>query len=524
MSTRIHWIPPIRRLLGTSLIARWALILVSLTLEIGWLGAGVSAVGYPLYPDLITLPPSGLYVERSPDGHYLLRFANTAANLGGRLEIAVGAGTRDLYQNVYDQYSGGSLVVHQKVGADLIYHPQHNHFHFQGFAKYELLKRDSAGYYRTTARTGSKTTFCILDSVRVSTDGPTIRQFDTCGDKVQGMSAGWGDVYIASLFGQWIDLGSVMLPDGAYAIRSTADPENKLTELSDFNNVGHTYFKVLNGRISTNAAPPLCGVEPVGISAQASGGQDDVRVGSTVEVTCLRFGADEPVDIYWGSVNSTAKATVTSTSGGAVFAQITVPKSSIGVHYVIARGRTSGTQVASVVNVVPAVQANPVRSVVSGAVTYSLSGFSASELVTLRVYKSDSVAIELGSTTVATNGSGLLVSPLPAMPYGGHRVEAIGGSSGAVALSSLVVMPSVTIAPDTVEAGEQAGVALRGFAAGERVSLQLGSGGQVLATLTRQPQRQHIITDDGGANSRFGGPWYISGDCHGRHHRCVCIL
>ena len=136
------------------------------------------------------------------------------------------------------------------------------------------------------------------------------------------------------------------------------------------------------------------------------------------------------------------------------------------------------------VNVVPAVQANPVRSVVSGAVTYSLSGFSASELVTLRVYKSDSVAIELGSTTVATNGSGLLVSPLPAMPYGGHRVEAIGGSSGAVALSSLVVMPSVTIAPDTVEAGEQVGVALRGFAAGEQVSLQLGSGGQVLATLT----------------------------------------
>src|SRR6476646_8804211 len=127
-------------------------ILVLIALELGWVGLGTAAVGTPLYPDLITTAPSGLYIEKGPDGRYLLRFANTAVNLGGRLEIAVGSGTRDLYQNVFDQ----------NVGADLIYHPQHNHFHFEDFAKYELLKRDSSGYYRATARTGSKTTFCIL--------------------------------------------------------------------------------------------------------------------------------------------------------------------------------------------------------------------------------------------------------------------------------------------------------------------------------------------------------------------------
>ena len=140
-------------------------ILVLIALELGWVGLGAAAVGTPLYPDLITTAPSGLYIEKGPDGKYLLRFANTAVNLGGRMEIAVGSGTRDLYQNVYDQYVGGNRVIHQKVGADLIYHPQHNHFHFEGFAKYELLKKDSSGYYRATSRTGSKTTYCILDTL-----------------------------------------------------------------------------------------------------------------------------------------------------------------------------------------------------------------------------------------------------------------------------------------------------------------------------------------------------------------------
>ena len=159
-------------------------------------------------PTSSTTAPSGLYIERGPDGKYLLRFANTAVNMGGRLEIAVGKGTRDIYQNVYDNTVGGNQVVHQKVGADLIYHPQHNHFHFEDFAKYELLKRDAAGFYRATNRTGSKTTYCILDSIRIGQDGPAKRQYDGCGATVQGLSAGWGDTYIASLFGQWIDLGA----------------------------------------------------------------------------------------------------------------------------------------------------------------------------------------------------------------------------------------------------------------------------------------------------------------------------
>jgi hypothetical protein len=463
---------------------RRLIILLTVAIEFGWIASAASAAGFPLYPDLVTLPPSGLYIERAADGRYLLRFANTAGNLGGRLEIAVGAGTRDLYQNVYDQYTGGSRVIHQRVGSDLIYHPAHNHFHFEGFAKYELLKRDSAGYYRTTTRKGSKTTFCILDTVRISTIGPTGQTYGGCGATVQGMSAGWADVYIASLSGQWIDLGATPLPDGAYAIRSVADPDTRLMELNDFNNANQTYFRVLNGRIATDSAPPLCSVETLSMSATSSGSQASATVGSSVALNCLRFGSHEQVDIYWGSVNTTPRQTVTSTEGGGVSARVTVPNASLGVHYVIARGRDSGTQAAAVVNVLPALSTSPRRTVVGAQVSVTLTGFSASETVEVRLFKTNESWIAAGSVKVSSTGKGTLTFAVPAVPYGGHRITGTGQDSGVIARGSITVTPTVDAVPEEVEPGGTIGVSLRGFVAGEpvRVSIDGELLGKVVAS------------------------------------------
>ena len=467
-------------------------ILVLIALELGWVGLGTAAVGTPLYPDLITTAPSGLYIEKGPDGKYLLRFANTAVNLGGRMEIAVGSGTRDLYQNVYDQYVGGNRVVHQKVGADLIYHPQHNHFHFEGFAKYELLKKDSSGYYRATSRTGSKTTYCILDTLRVGTDGPTKRQYDGCGATVQGLSAGWGDTYIASLYGQWIDLGSKALADGSYAIRSTADPDNKLMELNDFNNVGIAYFTIRNGRLSSDAFPPLCSVQTVNGGKTELGNQVNAMVGSPVMINCLRFGSSEQVDVFWGSVNTMPVATVTSSSGGAVTAQIVVPESTLGVHYVIARGRTSGIQVASVVNTIPGVSVTPRRGIVGTQVVVTLRGYSAAEHVDIRFFKTNSSSTSVGTVAVNGSGSGTVTFSVPATPFGPHAIEGVGLSSGARSRASMVVQPSIIDAPDAVEAGVPFGIALRGFAAGEAVSFTLDEPGLSVGT---------VVTSHSGSSS-----------------------
>jgi hypothetical protein len=152
-------------------------LLILLTLVVPLLPFRGAAVGAPLYPDLRTSPPAGLYFERGSDGRYRLRFDNTVGNYGGRLEIAVD-GDRDIYQNVYDRITGGNRAVRTKVSSDLIFHPEHNHFHFANFARYELLERDDAGLYRV-ARRGSKTTFCILDYVRLTSSGPSAPQYST---------------------------------------------------------------------------------------------------------------------------------------------------------------------------------------------------------------------------------------------------------------------------------------------------------------------------------------------------------
>ena len=457
-------------------------ILVLVVLEFARVATGAMAVGPPLLPDLVTSPPSGLYIERGPDGHYLLRFANTAVNMGGRLEIQVGSGTRDIYQNIYDSYVGGNLVIHKRVGADLIYHPQHSHFHFEDFAKYELLKKSSAGYYQSMNRDGSKTTFCILDSIRVGTNGPVNRGYDGCGARVQGLSAGWGDTYIASLFGQWIDLGTTPPADGSYAIRSTADPDNKLMELNDFNNVGLKYFTIRNGRLSTDLAPPLCSLESSTGLTSVNGGVD-ATVGSTVQINCLRFGDREQVNIYWGSVNTKPRASVTSTSGGAVTAQFQVPQSSLGVHYVIARGETSGIQVAAVVNTIPSVSVSPKQGVVGAQVTVTLRGYSASEEVDVRFYKTANTNSSVARVAVGSNGSGSATFNVPVTPYGSHSIAGIGVSSGVKAWSSLVVGPSIASVPDEVQAGDPFGIALRGFTAGETIQVTLGEGGRSIGAV-----------------------------------------
>ena len=61
----------------------------------------------------------------------------------------------------------------------------------------------------SSLRTGSKTTFCILDSTRISTrlpGAPKKAVYTTCGNQVQGMSVGWGDKYIWTLAGQELDI------------------------------------------------------------------------------------------------------------------------------------------------------------------------------------------------------------------------------------------------------------------------------------------------------------------------------
>jgi hypothetical protein len=81
----------------------------------------------------------------------VLRFSNTAWNAGpGPLHLCgqtlPGATTTRVYQRIYDEPSpppncaaGGTYVEH--LAGEFVFHPAHNHWHFEDFADYELWTR-----------------------------------------------------------------------------------------------------------------------------------------------------------------------------------------------------------------------------------------------------------------------------------------------------------------------------------------------------------------------------------------------
>jgi len=62
------------------------------------------------------------------------------------------------------------------------------------------------------------------------------------------ISAGYSDVYSASLDDQWIDVTG--LADGTYWLQITADPTNRILESDETNNVSQVRVTISNGQVS----------------------------------------------------------------------------------------------------------------------------------------------------------------------------------------------------------------------------------------------------------------------------------
>jgi hypothetical protein len=205
-----------------------------------------AAAGTPLYPNLQTLPPDHLSFDTVTLGdglpHVVLRFGNTAWNNGpGPLELRaepLDATTATAYQRVLD--ANGQLVSERVIG-EFIFHPEHNHYHLEDFALYQLWTRSaydvwvaSGGTTGSPLTVSSKVTFCLEDVFRLAPTlpgSPAQRVYDVCSQTgLSGVSVGWGDWYPAYLFGQWVDLGQAPLADGGYVVRSVADPDNLIWE------------------------------------------------------------------------------------------------------------------------------------------------------------------------------------------------------------------------------------------------------------------------------------------------------
>ena len=191
------------------------------------------------YPDLQTLPPSDIGIEYDrTTGHKLLRFSNAIANLGeGPLEVIptnnATTATTDAYQRLYSHDQNGNWYVASTVYVGtFVFHPQHNHWHFEDFARYELHDVAPDGSIGSTVLSSSqKVSFCLTDYAQVdsSLEHSATATYIPCEQTdPQGISVGWADVYDWYLEGQSLDITG--LPDGDYWLVSTADPDNLLNE------------------------------------------------------------------------------------------------------------------------------------------------------------------------------------------------------------------------------------------------------------------------------------------------------
>jgi hypothetical protein len=201
-------------------------------------------------PDLQSLPPSDLRFVYDPNtGRKLIRFTNSILNSGpGRLEL-VGRPNPEIdkilvYQRIYA--TEGTFIDQFEIG-EFVYHEPHDHWHLDGFVQYEVRLIHEESNLNAVVAGGRKLSYCLLDVARseIEHPGPEYSQrprYTVCNGDIQGLSPGWMDVYEHNLSGQWVEI--TKLPDGIYAIVTTANPTGFVQELDTNNNTGVTYFKL----------------------------------------------------------------------------------------------------------------------------------------------------------------------------------------------------------------------------------------------------------------------------------------
>lgn len=195
-----------------------------------------------LMPDLQTMPFRELFITSDGTGTRILRFSTSVLNAGeGPLEMigAEGAVAGEIVATQRLMRDDGSLQERQ-VGR-FLFHPEHEHWHVEDFTMLEVWTYDEQGEVDQLMASTGKATFCAVDEVPELDHAPP-PAYLTCGEGIQGISAGWSDTYAAAIAGQELDIST--LPDGRYALRSTVDPVNRLAESDDDNNALIAYVEI----------------------------------------------------------------------------------------------------------------------------------------------------------------------------------------------------------------------------------------------------------------------------------------
>lgn len=258
--------------------------LASVITGVGSFATGVSAqTAVSLLPNLQPLPASNISLVANVSGGSTLRFSTTSWNSGsGPLELVAGevetgSGKQKVYQRVY--LSDGASFLN--YSGSFTYHPAHNHIHFDDYALYTLQPVNAPG---GSLRTGSKTTFCVMDTTEIDStlpDAPNQPVYSTCGNQIQGMSVGWGDTYGSHLAGQEIDFTGN--PDGIYQLKIEVDPKKLLLESNKNDNLSCVLLSIKGTTVRVLDSSGSC-------TTVQSITPNSAQMGATVLVTVTGFG------------------------------------------------------------------------------------------------------------------------------------------------------------------------------------------------------------------------------------------
>jgi hypothetical protein len=197
---------------------------------------------------------SGAYVgttntNEAPAGRRCIRFATTTANIGtGTLELLgqtgnATTGTQPVNQRVYR--SDGTF--YDRLAGVFTYHPTHGHMHFNDWTIFRLRQYLPGGGVGNVIRTGTKTSFCIIETTVYDSSMPGFSNAAWgpygCGTK-QGHRPGRADTYGASLDGQYVDIQGV--PDGIYWLEGEVNPNRNVLELNYDNNIARIPISIGN--------------------------------------------------------------------------------------------------------------------------------------------------------------------------------------------------------------------------------------------------------------------------------------
>lgn len=203
-------------------------------------------------PDLRTLPPEDLKIVKLSAAVRQLRLSNTIWNSGaGPLELA-GELDQESRRTIVRQhiYTDSDKSYIHPVG-EFVWHPTHDHWHFEDFTVYELWSLTPNGEREALVSSSDKLSYCVIDTDPIDQRHPAFvprRRYGGCGQRLQGLSAGWGDTYQSHLDGQSIDISQVA--DGIYALVSRTNPEEIVVEANPYNNSAVVYIEIKGNSIS----------------------------------------------------------------------------------------------------------------------------------------------------------------------------------------------------------------------------------------------------------------------------------